>query len=91
MSGTLNILGLEGSADVTIGIPNGIDLSVALPPINVGGELLQMFESISDHTRGPTLTADIDLLPTPTVNIQAGGYLCVLGICVNTTMTITDM
>ena len=90
LSGTLNILGLEGSADVTIGLPNGIDLSVALPPINVGGELLQMFESTSNRSLGPSLTAYIDLLPIPTVNIQARGYLCVLGICVNTSLIITD-
>ena len=36
LNGTLNILGLEASADVTIGLPNGIEFAAALPPINVG-------------------------------------------------------
>ena len=90
LNGTLNILGLEASADVTIGLPNGIDFAVALPPIHIGGELLQMFASSSDRSRGPFLTADIDLLPTPSVNIHATGYLSVLGISVDTTMKITN-
>ena len=90
LNGTLNILGLEASADVTIGLPNGIDFAVALPPIQIGGELLQMYASSSDRSRGPFLTADIDLLPTPSVNIYATGYLSVLGISVDTRMTITN-
>ena len=89
LNGTLNILGLEASADVTIGLPNGIDFAVALPPINVGG-LLQMSVSSSDQSRGPFLTAVITLLPTPNVNIEARGYLSVLGISLETTLTITN-
>ena len=88
--GTLNILGLEASADVTIGLPDGIDFAVALPPINVGGGLLQMTASKSDTSSGPFLTADIDILPTPSVDIQASGYLSVLGISLETTLTITN-
>ena len=87
--GTLNILGLEASADVTIGLPNGIDFAVALPPINVGG-LLQMSVSSSDQSQGPFLNAVITLLPTPSVNIEASGYLSVLGISLETTLTITN-
>ena len=79
LNGTLNILGLEASADITIGLPNGIDFAVALPPINVGG-LLRMSASSSDHSQGPSLSAVITLLPTPSVNIEARGYLSVLGI-----------
>ena len=89
LSGTLNILGLEASADVTIGLPDGIDFAVSLPPINVGG-LLVMYVSDSDQSKGPFLTADIDLLPTPSVNIQASGYLSVLGISLATTLSITN-
>ena len=86
---TLNILGLEASADVTIDLPNGIDFAVALPPIDVGG-LLQMSVSSSDQSQGPFLTAVITLLPTPNVNIEARGYLSVLGISLETTLTITN-
>ena len=88
--GTLNILGLEASADVTIGLPDGIDFAVALPPINVGGGLLQMTASQSDTSSGPFLTADIDVLPTPSVDIQASGYLSVVGISLETVLTITN-
>ena len=90
LNGTLNILGLEASADVTIGLPHGIDFAIALPPIQLGGELLQMYASSSDRSRGPFLTADIDLLPIPSVNIYATGYVSVLGISVDTRMTITN-
>ena len=90
LNGTLNILGLEASADVTIGLPTGIDFAVVLPPIRLGGELLQMYASSSDRSHGPFLTADINLLPSPSVNISASGYLSVLGISVDTRMTITN-
>ena len=90
LSGTLNFLGLEASADVIIGLPNGIDITVALPPIQVGGHLLQMFASSSDHSHGPNLTANIDLLPVPGVDVQATGYLSVLGISVDATLMITN-
>ena len=90
LNGTLNILGLEASADITIGLPNGIDFAIALPPIRLGGELLQMYASSSDRSRGPFLTADINLLPSPSVNIYATGYLSVLGISVDTRMSITN-
>ena len=89
LNGTLNILGLEASADVTIGLPSGIDFAVALPPINVGG-LLRMTVSSSDQSRGPFLNAVITLLPTPNVNIEASGYLSVLGISLETSLTITN-
>lgn len=89
LNGTLNILGLEGAADVTIGLPDGIQFAVALPPINVGG-LLQMYRSSSDQSLGPFLNADITLLPTPNVNIQASGYVSVLGITLEALLTITD-
>ena len=88
-SGTLNILGLEASADVTIGLPDGIQFAVALPPINVGG-LLQMYASSSDQSQGPFLNADITLLPVPDVDIQASGYVSVLGITLETSLTITN-
>ncbi len=89
LNGTLNILGLEASADITIGLPNGIDFAVALPPINVGG-LLRMSVSSSDQSQGPFLNAVITLLPTPNVNIEARGYLSVLGISLETTLIVTN-
>jgi hypothetical protein len=49
-----------------------------------------MSASQSDTSNGPFLTADIDLLPSPNVDIQASGYLSVLGISLETTLTITN-
>ena len=88
--GTINILGLMATADVNIGLPTGIEFAVSLPPIRIGGELLQMYASRSDSSRGPFLTADIDLVPTPGVDIQASGYLKVLGISLETSLRITN-
>ena len=88
--GTLNILGLEASADVNIGLPTGVYFGISLPPIKIGGELLQMFASSSDQSNGPFLTADIDILPSPSVDIHASGYLKVLGISLETSLTITN-
>ena len=87
--GTINILGLQASADVVIGLPNGIDFTVALPPIHVG-RLLRMYRSRSDKSHGPILNAMVALLPRPKVNIQAKGYLSILGINVETTLRITN-
>ena len=89
LNGTLNILGLEASADVTIGLPNGIDFAVALPPINVG-RLLKMYASSSNKSRGPFLKAAITLLPTPNVDIKAKSYVYVLGISLQTLLSITN-
>ena len=49
-----------------------------------------MSASQSDTSNGPFLTADIDFLPTPNVDVQASGYLSVLGISLETTLTITN-
>ena len=93
LSGTLDILGLQGSADVTIGLPNGIRFKVALSPINIvlhGRTLLRMTISRRDTSRGPMLNAEITLLPRPKVSIEASGYVSVLGISLETMLKITN-
>jgi len=90
LNGTLNILGLEGSADVTVSLPNGIDISVALPPINIGNGLLQMAASPSDSTRGPFLRAAVTLVPSPNIDVAASGFVKVLGISTSSTLRITN-
>ena len=52
--------------------------------------MYQMSVSSSDQSRGPFLTAVITLLPIPNVSIEARGYLSVLGISLETTLTITN-
>lgn len=86
-SGTLNILGLSLHADLTIGIPDGINMTVVLPAINVGNGLLVMSASRSNRGQGPTLQAEIS---PRGVNMQANGFLSVLGISLETNLSITN-
>ena len=89
IKGTLNILGLQGMADITMSLPKGIYIQVALPPIKIGS-LLRMYASSTDTSRGPFLNAIIKLLPTRYVKIEAKGYLMVLGISRETKLKITN-
>ncbi len=90
LKGTLNILGLESSADVTINLPDGFNFHVALPPINIGNGLLKMTVSQSDTLRGPYIRANIALLPSPKVDISASGFVEVLGISQCASLRITN-
>ena len=90
MSGTINILGLEASADITVGLPKGLKMEVSLPALNLAGDLLTMTASSRDRSRGPYLIVDITLLPRPSINIEASGYLSVLKISREATLRITN-
>ena len=89
LKGTLNILGLQGSVDITIGLPKLIDINVALPPIRIG-KILAMYASSRDSSRGPFLKAKLQLFPRFYVHIEASGYLKVLGISIETRLKITN-
>ena len=89
INGTINILGLQATADIVIDLPNKIDISVALPPINVGN-LLTMYASKTDKNNGPFLKAEVQLLPNQNVDIEAQGYLNVLGISLEAMLKITN-
>ena len=90
LKGTINILGLEASADVTANLPDGLKMEVSLPVLKLSGNLLSMFASSNDRSRGPYLIADITLLPQPSVNVEASGYLSVLGISRDALLRITN-
>lgn len=90
LNGTLNILGLEGSADITINLPSSMTVNVALPPIVIGNGLLTITASATDRSRGPYLRSAVTILPSRMVNIEASCYVNVLGISVETTMRITN-
>ena len=91
MSGTINnILGLQASADITLGFPDGLKMEVSLPTLSLAGDLLAMRASSSDRSRGPYLVANITLLPRPNIYIEASGYLSVLGISREATLQITN-
>ena len=89
LKGTLNILGLQGSVDITIGLPKLIDINVALPPIRIG-RILAMYASPSNSRRGPYLKAKVQSIPHFLVHIEARGYLKVLGISIETRLKITN-
>lgn len=86
--GTLDILGLTGSADIDVD-PNNKELKieVELPPISVGNGLLEMFRRPDDHSEGPFLNASITL---GSVNVAASGYVYVLGAVEYASLEITD-
>ena len=90
LKGTINILGLEASADVTLSLPNGLKMDVSLPVLRLSGNLLSMYASSNDRSRGPYLIVNITLLPRPSVNVEASGYLSVLGISREAILRITD-
>ena len=48
LKGTINILGLEAHADVTISLPKGVRMNVALSPLKLVRGLLQMYASSTD-------------------------------------------
>ena len=70
LKGTLNILGLQGSADIAIGIPRLIDINVTLPPIRIR-MVLAMYASSIDQRRDPLLKAKLQLLPQFHIHIDA--------------------
>ncbi len=88
LKGTLNILGLQASADITIDLPQSIHIDVQLPPIQVSS-LLKMYESSNNTKMGPILVAKIQQKPY-SVDIRARGYLEVLKISVETELVITN-
>ena len=88
-SGAINILGLESSCNITIGFPDGLEYAIQLPPLRVGAGLLTMTASKSDKSKGPFMSIDLELLPID-VNIEASGYVNVLGISLESTMMITN-
>ena len=89
LKGKFNILGLTATVDINIGLPGGLKAVVLLPPLNLANGLLTMYASRSDSSKGPYLNASIGLIP-PNVNIEASGYVSVLGISVDAQLRITN-
>ena len=89
IKGKLHILGLQGHADITIALPTLLDVKVALPPIRIRHNILAMYASPRDKTRGPYLRALVRLRNRH-VHIEASGYLHVLGILFHTKLKITN-
>ena len=83
--GTLNILGLEAFADILV-IPTRIKVKAILPPLRIAN-ILKMYASKTDRSRGPFFIADISTRKAP--SIEASGFLEVLGLLVETKLRIT--
>ncbi len=90
LKGIFRILGLRGSADITIGLPRGIDIKVGLPPIRIGGGILEMYASSRDRRRGPYLKVKVQVIPRFIAHIEASGYLSVLKISREARLKITN-
>ena len=85
MKGTVHCLGLEASFKISVTPSERVYVAIALPPLSVGN-LLHMYYSRSDRSHGPRLIADIR--PT-VVTAEASGYLSVLGITVEATLSFS--
>ena len=83
VNGTVNILGVKASANISSSPSNGIYASFALSKLNAGG-LLQM-TAANDPSRGPYLIAD---LRPPHVKVEASGLIKVLGFKQEATLSI---
>ena len=90
LKGNINILGLEAHVDVTIGLPKGVDLKVALSPLRIAGGMVKMYASSTDTSRGPFLKVIVEVLPKPKVDIHASGFVYVLGIQAEAMLRITN-
>ena len=78
INGTLDILGFRLKVYIDVGLPRGIKLNIRMTPINLAGGLLKLYKSSSDSSNGPLLVADVKLLPLPSINITASGYVSFL-------------
>ena len=90
LKGTINILGLEAHADITISLPKGVRMNVALSPLKLVRGLLQMYASRRDRSRGPFLKVFVTAYPRPKVDIHASGFVSVLGIQAEAMLRITN-
>ena len=90
LKGTINILGLEIHADLTISLPKGVRMNVALSPLKIAGGLLQMYASRKDQSRGPFLKVFVTAYPRPKVDMHASGFVSVLGIQAEAMLRITN-
>ena len=78
INGTLDILGFRLKVYIDVGLPRGIKLNIRMTPLNLAGGLLKLYKSSSDSSNGPLLVADVKLLPLPSVNVTASGYVSFL-------------
>ena len=90
LKGTINILGLQAHADVTIGLSKGVSMDVALPPLRIARGLLQMYATSRDRSRGPLLKIVVAAYPRPKRDIHASGFVSVLGIQAEAMLRITN-
>ena len=84
--GTINILGLEASADINIS-PTRFALKASLPPLKIAG-IFKMYRTSSDRRNGPYIDADISTKKPP--KVEASGFVEVLGISVEARLSISS-
>ena len=87
--GTLNIFGLSVESEMLLDAPELIDVYARLAPLTMGGGLLKMYESRERTETGPFLHVIVQSNPVR-FGAVASGYVSVLGIEAETTMSISD-
>ena len=90
LKGSINILGLVVHADVTINIPKGVNMKIALGPLRLVGGRLLMYASSKDRNHGPFLKVFVTAHPKPKVDIHASGFVSVFGISIEARLRITN-
>ena len=90
IKGVIRILGLEAHADVTISLPKGVNYKIALSPLRIGGGRIQMYASRTDRSRGPFLNVIVESHPRHRVDINARGFVSVLGIETEAMLRVTN-
>ena len=90
LNGTINILGLQADADVTISLSEGVNMDVALSPLKIANGKFEMYASSKDRSRGPLLKVCVTIIPSLKVDIHASGFVSVLGIQAEAMLKVTD-
>ena len=87
--GTMNWFGLKVESEILLNPPEEIKVRARLFPLKIAGGLLQMTESSTVTDKGPFLYAVFKSNPLK-FDIQAMGYVSVLGISVEASLRISN-
>ena len=90
LNGTINIIGFELSADISLNPPTEFTIDMSMDPINLAKGLFKLYRSKKQPKEGPRFYASIKTSP-PSVTLKADGYARVLStIEQEASLEITD-
>jgi hypothetical protein len=77
LNGTINIIGYEVSADISLNPPSEFTIDMSMDPINLANGLFKLYRAKNEPRKGPRFYASIKTSP-PSVTLKADGYARVL-------------